>query len=99
MPASQLAAFTCKHCGKSFTDGRGLGGHVRQAHPKPVQKQAAFETPSGDGEIAARVLELWKSGSDPFKVISTLRIHPKVVKEVLREYDDLLNEWKQFKEA
>ena len=45
------------------------------------------------------VLELWKSGSDPLAVISSLRVHPRFVKEVLKEYDELLNEWKRFKEA
>ncbi len=100
MSSAQLAEFPCRYCGKSFSDGRRLGGHVRQAHPagRPAHAQPAKESPS-DGEVAARVLELWKSGSDPLTVISALRVHPKVVKEVLKEYDDLLNEWKKFKEA
>jgi hypothetical protein len=96
----QLATFTCKYCARTFTDGRALGGHVRQVHPsKQAQDSPARPLPSGEGEVAARVLELWKSGSDPFTVISTLRVHPSVVKEVLKEYDELLNEWKKFKEA
>lgn len=100
MTTPQLAVFTCKYCARTFADGRALGGHVRQAHPaKPAQVPQATPAPSGDGEIAAKVLELWKSGTDPFTVVSTLRVHPKVVKEVLKEYDELLNEWKKFKEA
>jgi hypothetical protein len=100
MSSAQLAKFPCKYCGRSFTDGRRLGGHVRQAHrldllAHPLPTQAA---PS-EGEIATRVLELWKSGSDPLTVISALRVHPRIVKEVLKEYDELLNEWKKFKEA
>ena len=100
MSSAQLTEFPCRYCGKTFSDGRRLGGHVRQSHSthKPAPALPAKEPPN-DGEIAARVLELWKSGSDPLTVISALRVHPKVVKEVLKEYDDLLNEWKKFKEA
>jgi hypothetical protein len=74
---------------------------VRQAHATKQQpKQVSHEAPqSTDGENAAKVLELWKSGSNPLAVISTLRVHPKFVKEVLSEYDELLNEWKKFREA
>ncbi len=100
MDPVQLTEFPCKHCGRSFNDGRKLGGHVRQVHRPDRQSssQPAQASPP-DGEIAARVLELWKSGSDPLTVISTLRVHPRMVKDVLKEYDELLNEWKKFKEA
>jgi hypothetical protein len=56
-------------------------------------------SPSADGESAARVLEMWKQGDDPLGIVSTLRLHPRFVKEVLKEYDELLTEWKKFKEA
>ena len=55
--------------------------------------------PSMEGEYAARVIELWKAGEDPITVVETLRVHPRFVKEVLKEYDELINEWKKFKEA
>ena len=99
MSSAQLTEFPCRHCGKTFSDGRRLGGHVRQSHPTHKPAPALQPESPNDGEIAARVLELWKSGTDPLTVISALRVHPKVVKEVLKEYDDLLNEWKKFKEA
>ncbi len=73
---------------------------MRQSHPvmKPgVAQQAA--RPLSEGEFAARVLELWKAGEDPMTVVETLRVHPRFVKEVLKEYDELINEWKKFKEA
>jgi hypothetical protein len=101
MASAELAEFPCKYCGKSFSDGRRLGGHVRQLHPV-VKPGATIQQTSGvlaEGEVAARVLDLWKSGEDPLSVISTLRVHPRFVKEVVKEYDELLNEWKKFKEA
>jgi len=55
--------------------------------------------PSADGESAARVLELWKGGEDPLSIVTTLRVHPRFAKEVLKEYDELINEWQKFKEA
>ena len=56
-------------------------------------------TPSADDEAAARVLELWKAGEDPIAIVTTLRVHPRFVKEVLKEYDELINEWKKFNAA
>lgn len=100
MTPAELAVFPCRHCGRTFTDGRSLGGHVRQAHPT---KQAAAPQPVaatvGEGEVAARVLELWRTGTEPLAIISALKVHPRFVKDVLKEYDELLNEWKKFKEA
>ena len=100
MASAKLAEFSCKYCGKSFSDGRRLGGHVRQLHPV-VKPGAALQAaaPTADGESAARVLELWKNGEDPLSIVSTLRVHPRFVKEVLKEYDELIVEWKKFKEA
>lgn len=100
MSPAELAVFTCKYCGRTFADGRRLGGHVRQSHPvmKPGTTQQA-PRPTSEGECAARVLELWKAGEDPLTVVETLRVHPRFVKEVLKEYDELMNEWKKFKEA
>jgi hypothetical protein len=100
MSPAKLADFPCKYCGKSFSDGRRLGGHVRQSHQvvKPEESQRAVGSFS-DGEYAARVLELWRAGEDPVTVVETLRVHPRFVKEVLREYDELLNEWKKFSVA
>jgi hypothetical protein len=100
MTPAELAEFPCKYCGKKFSDGRRLGGHVRQLHP--VMKagsapQAA--APSADGEVAARVLDLWKAGEDPIAIVATLRVHPRFVKEVLREFDELVTEWRKFKVA
>ena len=73
---------------------------MRQLHPvlKPTTVHQAV-TQSADGEAAARVLELWKAGEDPLTIVGTLRVHPRFVKEVLKEYDELINEWKKFKEA
>ena len=101
MSPARLADFHCKYCGKGFSDGRRLGGHVRQSHPvmKPGAAQQVAPTPLADGEYAARVLELWKAGEDPLTVVETLRVHPRFVKEVLKEYDELINEWRKFKEA
>jgi C2H2-type zinc finger len=100
MTPAKLADFPCKYCGRSFSDGRSLGGHVRQSHQvvKSGDSQQV-EGPTTDGEFAARVLELWKEGEDPITIVETLRVHPRFVKEVLKEYDELINEWKKFKEA
>jgi hypothetical protein len=100
MSPAKLADFPCKYCGKSFSDGRKLGGHVRQSHQvvRPGDPRPAA-SPSSDGEYAARVLELWRAGEDPVTVVETLRVHPRFVKEVLREYDELLTEWKKFSVA
>jgi hypothetical protein len=101
MIPAELAVFPCRHCGKTFSDGRSLGGHVRQAHPtsKPAIAPPSVAASPGEGEVAAQVLELWKSGTEPLAIISALKVHPRFVKEVLKEYDELLNEWKKFKEA
>jgi hypothetical protein len=100
-PAELEAEFHCRYCGKLFTDGRRLGGHVRQAHAvmKPGIAPQQVTRPTSEGEYAAKVLELWRAGEDPMTVVETLRVHPRFVKEVLKEYDELLNEWKKFKEA
>ena len=73
---------------------------MRQSHPvmKPGVTQTA-PRPFSEGEFAARVLELWRAGEDPLTVVAMLRVHPRFVKEVLKEYDELINEWKKFKEA
>lgn len=103
MTSAELASFACKYCGRTFDDGRRLGGHIRQAHPSG---KGTTESPSlnpaptvADGETAVRVLEAWKAGVQPLELVMTLRVHPRLVKEVLKEYDELLNEWKKFKEA
>lgn len=100
MTPAELAQFPCKYCGKNFNDGRRLGGHVRQAHPV-VRPGALLQTTAAsvDGELAAKVLELWQAGDDPLTVVATLRVHPRFVKEVLKEYDELITEWRKFKEA
>jgi len=49
--------------------------------------------------MAARVLEMWREGTDPYKIVISLRVHPLFVRSVLKEYDELLNEWKQSSEA
>jgi hypothetical protein len=100
MIPAELAEFPCKYCGKKFSDGRSLGGHVRQLHPViklGSASQAAALSP--DGEVAARVLDLWKAGEDPITIIAALRVHPRFVKEVLKEFDELVNEWRKFKVA
>jgi hypothetical protein len=97
LSSAKLAAFPCKYCGKNFDDGRRLGGHVRQSHPQNSNQVPVAAI--GDGEIAARVLELWKEGNQPLTIVSALRVHPRFVKEVLKEYDELLGEWKKFREA
>ncbi len=66
---------------------------------KPGASQSA-PRPFSEGECAARVLELWRTGEDPLTVIATLRVHPRFVKDAaLKEYDELITEWKKFKEA
>ena len=73
---------------------------MRQAHAPKYQPSSPTQLAmDGEGEAAAKVLELWKQGSNPLMVISVLRVHPRFVKEVLSEYDELLNEWKKFREA
>jgi len=80
----------------SFVEGRTIGGHVRQKH----QKQVPVKTPmSLEGDMAARVLKMWRDGTDPYSIVITLRVHPVFVRGVLKEYDELLNEWKQSSEA
>jgi len=98
---AELAVFTCKVCGRAFTEGRRLGGHVRQAHPPPkLEPQGnTRDAEKMDGVTASKVLEMWKDGAEPFEILTSLKLHPRFVKEVLKEYDELLNEWKRFKEA
>jgi hypothetical protein len=98
---AELAVFTCKVCGKTFNEGRRLGGHVRQAHPtpKPVAQGEKRDIGDLDGVSASKVLEMWKGGAEPFDILTSLKLHPRFVKEVLKEYDELLIEWKRFKEA
>ena len=98
---AELAVFTCKVCVKTFNEGRRLGGHVRQAHlgPKPEPRGEVRDTGVMDGVSASKVLEMWKGGAEPFDILTSLKLHPRFVKEVLKEYDELLNEWKRFKEA
>jgi hypothetical protein len=98
---AELAVFTCKVCGKTFNEGRRLGGHVRQAHPaqKPVAQGEKRDMGDLDGASASKILEMWKAGAGPFDILTSLKLHPRFVKEVLKEYDELLTEWKRFKEA
>ena len=98
---AELAVFACKFCGKTFNEGRRLGGHVRQAHPAtgPEPQGEKHDTGGTDGESASKVLEMWKNGAEPFDILTSLKLHPRFVKDVLKEYDELLNEWKRFKEA
>ncbi len=95
MATTQLARFTCRYCGKGFDEGRKLGGHVRQKHQKANLAQSPI---SGEGELAARVLEMWRAGTDPYSIITSLRVHPRIVHDVLKHYDELLNEWRQSSE-
>jgi hypothetical protein len=99
---AKLALYSCKVCGKTFDEGRKLGGHVRQSHPLPksgAEREEGRDLGGLDGKNASRVLEMWKSGAAPLDIVVSLRLHPRFVKEVLKEYDELLNEWKRFKEA
>ena len=96
MATPQLARFTCQYCGRSYDEGRKLGGHVRQAHQKLLPVKSPL---SGEGEMAARVLEMWRGGTYPYSIVISLRVHPLFVRSVLKEYDELLNEWKQSSEA
>jgi hypothetical protein len=42
-----MAGFTCKFCGKSFTNGKSLGGHLRQKHlAELTQKLAKLNEPA-----------------------------------------------------
>ena len=38
---------------------------------------------------------MWKGGRDPFSIVSSLRVQPGFVRKVLKDYDELLNEWKK----
>ena len=98
---AELAVFTCRVCGKGFDDGRRLGGHVRQAHPAPGPEPQEEARHGGgmDGASASKVLEMWKGGAEPFDIVTKLKLHPRFVKEILKEYDELLNEWRRFKES
>ncbi len=96
MPPAELAGFACKYCGRSFDEGRKLGGHVRQAHHEPRIMAPALKS---EGEMAARVLDMWKRGTDPYSIVSVLRVPPGFVRKVLKDYDELLNEWKKSSEA
>ena len=42
---------------------------------------------------------MWKKGSEPFGIVTALRVHPGFIKGVLKEYDELLNEWRRSTEA
>jgi hypothetical protein len=97
---AELAVYTCKICGKTFDEGRRLGGHVRQAHPPATtEPQREFRDSEMDGVNASKVLEMWKAGAEPLDILTSLKLHPRFVKDVLKEYDELLTEWKGFKEA
>jgi len=42
-----MAGYTCKFCGKSFTSGKSLGGHLRQKHlAELTQKLAKLNEPA-----------------------------------------------------
>ena len=102
MTSEAKLAYTCKACGKTFSEGRSLGGHVRQSHPARSVAATHEERPDPermDGESASKVLQMWKGGADPFDVVTSLKLHPRFVKDVLKEFDELLTEWKRFKEA
>ena len=102
MTSEAKLAYSCKTSGKTFSDGRSLGGHVRQAHraARPSAIPEAGQDPGRmDGESATKVLLMWKGGADPFDVVTSLKLHPRFVKEVLKEFDELLTEWRRFKEA
>jgi hypothetical protein len=73
---------------------------VRQSHPNgmkgsPIRLSASAE----EDELAAKGLEMWERGAGPYAIVTTLRVHPRFAKEVLKEYDELTNEWKNFREA
>lgn len=100
MAPAELANYTCRHCGKIFNEGRRLGGHIRQAHAQRLVDASVTNPPlTAEGELAARILEMWKKGSDPFGIVTALRVHPGFIKGVLKEYDELLNEWRRSTEA
>lgn len=100
MAPAELANYTCRHCGKSFNEGRRLGGHIRQAHAQRLVDASTSNAPlSAEGELAARILEMWRKGSEPFAIVTALRVHPGFIKGVLKEYDELLNEWRRSTEA
>ena len=100
MTSAELASFACKQCDRIFDDGRKLGGHVRQSHPSRVKDSSILlSDAAGEDELAAKVLEMWENGAGPYAIVTSLRLHPKFVKEVLKEYDELTNEWKKFREA
>ncbi len=69
---------------------------MRQTHQKNLPMKSPL---SGEGEMAARVLEMWRGGTDPYSIVISLRVHPLFVRSVLKEYDELLNEWKKSSEA
>ncbi len=45
--------------------------------------------------MAARVLEMWREGMEPYSIVTSLRVHPLFVRSVLKEYDELLSEWRK----
>lgn len=100
MAPAELARYACKHCGKTFNEGRRLGGHIRQSHPQKTGDSGVSNHPvTAEGELAARILEMWKKGNEPFGIVTALRVHPGFIKGVLKEYDELLNEWRRSTEA
>lgn len=101
MLVAQVAKYVCKYCNKGFDEGRRLGGHVRQAHPPESSGSSESRTflPFAEGELAARVFEMWKERKHPDDIIVALRVHPRFVREVFKEYGELLNEWKKCSEA
>ena len=42
---------------------------------------------------------MWKRGRDPYSIVSSLRVPPGFVRKVLKDYDELLNEWKKSSEV
>ena len=102
MTSEAKLAYSCKTCGKTFSEGRSLGGHFRQAHPAARTNaihEAGQDPGKMDSESATRVLLMWKGGADPFDVVTSLKLHPRFVREVLKEFDELLTEWRRFREA
>jgi len=96
-------AYVCKYCRKGFDDGRRLGGHIRQAHP--AQGSVSSERVDtvlpfvAERELAGRVLEMWERGEHPKDIVMSLKVHPRFVREVVQDYDKLLNEWSKRFEA
>jgi len=80
-------------------DSRGVRQFAASEVRSVAERRAQLPISKRDdeGEAAARVFELFRSGADLRKVVTAARLHPRVVRELYAEWLETLNEGEQRK--